>query len=373
MTIKPNSFEAASPELLEQLGIQPFHDLENARDSLHPQTRLESVRAAGLQFREQMLGQGKARYYETIDLIRVPYPTKYGLLNVSTVRSQLMHILNRLYVLQFDSPTGLKTLLFSPSDVEGNRETPFFKKLDQMGPSFARNWMRNTFAPTMNTVEQALAGTGIKPEQVDYISYDHLHTQDVRKWLGSNGQAGYFPNAKLLVMEKEWRSTQALLPPQQTWYCPNGIEGVSPDKVVLLQSSVKLGEGVALVQTPGHTDGNHSLVAHTDEGLLVSSENGVCADSFAPQHSSIRGVRGYAKWTGMEVILNGNTLEGGLDQYISMVLEKTIAGPSIRNPNFSNVVTSSEMAGFWAFPGLKPSFSFGPLRFGQAVLGTHNE
>jgi hypothetical protein len=33
----------------------------------------------------------------------------------------------------------------------------------------------------------------------------------------------------------------------------------------------------------------------------------------------------------MEIILNGNTLEGGLDQYISMVQEKEFAGPSPAN------------------------------------------
>ena len=255
-------------------------------------------------------------------------------------------------------------MLFSPSDIEGNRETPFFKRFSGMFGPF-RSQLEPLFAPTLSTVEQALQKAGITPEQVDYISYDHLHTQDLRKWMGTDKTPGYFPNAHLLVMKQEWESSLALTPPQKDWYCPNGLEGVPLKKVVMLDSSVSLGDGVALVQTPGHTEGNHSLVCNTPDGLMVTSENGVSADSYAPLHSRIRGVRDFAKHTGMEVILNGNTLEGGLDQYISMVMEKTIAGPSNRNPDFYNFVPSSELTSYWAFPGLKPAFSFGPLKFGD--------
>lgn len=166
-------------------------------------------------------------------------------------------------------------------------------------------------------------------------------------------------------MRQEWESTLSLLPPQQQWYCPNGIANIRNDRIVLLDTSVMLGDSVALVQTPGHTEGNHSLVANTPDGLLVTSENGVSADSYSPLHSDIPGVRAYAKSTGMEVILNGNTLEGGLDQYISMIMEKTIAGPSLRNPDFCNVVTSSELTAYWGFPGLKPTFYVGSLEHGK--------
>ena len=69
------------------------------------------------------------------------------------------------------------------------------------------------------------------------------------------------------------------------------------------------------------------------------------------------------------MILNGNTLEGGLDQYLSMVQEKEIAGKSIRDSDFYNVVNSSELTAYWAFPGIKPTFSFGDLKFGYPYLG----
>lgn len=350
-------------ELLEQLSITPIRLFDHARIDLSPQARLASVRQRALQLREQLLAGPRVRFFRSLDLVRVPYPTKYGLFGVNTVPTPFMHILNRLFVVQFDTPNGVKTLLFSPSDIEANRETPFFKNLSERSGPLAP-LLDKFLAPVIRNVEEALQETGIAPEQVDYISYDHLHTQDVRRWLGTDGAPAVFPNARLLVMKQEWQSTLGLLPNQAYWYCPHGIDGIPGNKVIQLESSVELGEGVALVASPGHTEGNHSLVVHTDQGLLVSSENGVSADNYAPLHSEIPGVRQYAQSSGVEVILNGNTQEGGVDQYISMVMEKTLAGPNPGNPAFSNFLPSSEMTAYWGFPGLKPSFTFGEVSYG---------
>ena len=355
----------ATETKLESLGIKKIKHFDKTRSDSHPQSRLESVRSAALSFRDYMLSLNtQVVSYNSINLIRTPYPTKYGLYNAARVASPFMHIMNRLFIIQFNTTEGVKTLLFSPSDIDGNRETPFFKRLGESWGPLAEP-MEKFMAPIYNRVEDALEKSGLKPEDIDFISYDHLHTQDIRKWLGSNGTPGLFPNAALLVMKQEWDSTLSLLPPQQEWYCPHGIEGIDKHKLILLDSSVMLGDSVALIQTPGHTEGNHSLVAHTPDGLLVTSENGVSADSYCPLHSAISGVRKYALETGMEVILNGNTLEGGLDQYISMILEKTIAGPSVSNPDFCNFVPSSELTAYWGFPGLKPTLSFGELSYGK--------
>ena len=357
--------KATTESQLEALGIRKIRHFDKTRIDSHPQSRLDCVRRAANSFRDYMLSLDvKGTYYRSINLIRTPYPTRYGLYNAAKVASPYMHIMNRVFIIQYQTAEGLKTLLFSPSDIDGNRETPFFKRLGESWGPLAGP-MEKFMAPVYNRVEDALDQAGIHPEEIDFISYDHLHTQDIRKWLGAGGTPGFFPNAKLLVMKQEWDSTLSLLPPQKEWYCPQGIDGVDPNKIVLLDSTVMLGDCIVLVQTPGHTEGNHSLVAHTADGLLVTSENGVAADSYSPLQSAIPGVRKYAQETGMEVILNGNTQEGGLDQYLSMVLEKTIAGPSASNADFCNFVPSSELTAYWGFPGLKPTFSFGELTFGK--------
>ncbi len=364
----PSPFPAglADPEILAQSGIVPIPGLDRARESHLPTLRLQQAREAADAFRQQMLEDDEqVTLYRSMNLIRAPYPTRYGLLNANRVITPYMHILNRLFVVQYRAAGRLWTLLFSPSDFQANRETPFFKRLTEKFGVLSP-LMQSFLAPVENTVEQALHHCGIRPEQVDFISYDHLHTQDIRRWLGSESRPGLFPNARLLVMQQEWDSTQGLLPQQQDWYCPQGTEGIPESRIIRLHSSVRLGKSVALVRTPGHTEGNHSLVAHTPAGLLVTSENGVSADSYAPAHSRIPGLRQYAADTGMEVILNGNTLENSLDQYISMVVERTIAGPNPDNPEFFNCVPSSELTSYWGFPGLKPTFTLGELNFGQA-------
>ena len=344
--------------------IRPVHHFQGIRDVGSPQERLARVRAASRAFREEMLQQPRVTWYRTCDLMRVPYPTRYGLRDACAVPIPLLHILNRMSVIQLEHAGRTTTVLVSPSDLDGNAETPFFKRMAQrFGPFRAQ--LEPLLAPLLGTVEGWLQALDIPPAQVDFITYDHLHTQDLRRWLGTGDRPGFFPHARLLVMRREWESTHALLPPQADWYCPNGLQGIDPARVVLLDGDVSIGGSLALIHTPGHTEGNHSIVAHTPEGLFVSSENGICADAYAPLMSRIPGVRRYARDTGMEVILNGNTLERGLDQYLSMVQEKEIAGPSTRNPDFFNVIPSSELAAYWLFPGIRPTFSFGTLEFGR--------
>lgn len=343
--------------------VRPCAYFDGARDHTAPQDRLRAVVEACKPFREHLLKGDPVPYYESFDLVRAPYPRRYALKDACSVPVPYVHILNRMFVVQFRSEAGLRTMLVSPSDYRRNAETPFFKNLS-LSFGALRAQLQPLMAPELGTVETWLAQVGIRPEQVDYITYDHLHTQDIRRWLGTPDIPAYFPNAKLLVMRQEWESTKALLPPQRQWYCPEGIAGVPEEKIILLDGDVLLGEGVALVHTPGHTEGNHSIVVHVPEGLFVTSENGVGADSYAPARSRIPGLRKYVQSTGIDVILNSNTLERGLDQYISMIQEREIAGPSPRNPDFYNVVNSSELTAYWMFPGIVPTFTFGPVKFG---------
>jgi hypothetical protein len=353
-------------QLIDDPVIRPIDHFAGARDAAGPEDRLREVRRRARRLREELLSAPPVSCYRSRGLVRVPYPTRYGLRDAFRGPTPFMHIVNRVFIVQFEAEGAMRTLLVSPSDVRANAETPFFKRL---GGSFGplQEAGRRLVAPELGTVQAHLAEAGLLPEDIDYITYDHLHTQDVRRWLGSRGAPGLFPRAKLLVMQKEWHSALALSPPQRDWYCPGGIDGVDPARVVLLDGDVMLGKNVALLHTPGHTEGNHSIVVRTSDGIFVTSENGIGPDAYAPSASRIPGVARYAAETGMEVVLNGNTLERGLDQYISMVQEKEIAGPSRQNPDFPNMVCSSELGAHWLFPGLRPTFSFGDLTLGAPV------
>ena len=348
--------------------IVPFNHFDGTRDAIRPLERIDNIREAAKDFRETMLSKPKVLFYKTFELIRLPYPAKYGYLNAFSLPTPFIHLCNKLFVIQFNSDDGIKTLLVSPSDWENQRETPFFAQLDQSAGVLSKP-MEKIIFKFPNTVLGVLAKLGLKPEDIDYITYDHLHTQNVTRWLGGQGQAAIFPNAKLLVMREEWESSLSLLPWQNQWYCPNGINGIDESRVELLDDSVFLGDGaVALMRTKGHTEGNHSIVAHTDQGLLVTSENGVSMDSYAPIHSKISGLAAYAKRTQAEVIINGNTLEFGNDQYLSMIQEKEVAGRWPKDERFFNMALSSESDGFSLFPGTAPTVRMGELEFGRLTL-----
>ena len=349
--------------------FHPISDFEGSRDAELPSDRVEDVRAAAESFRKRMLGHPKTAFYKSIELIRVPYPSKFAYLHASKVASPYLHICNNLFVIQFDSSDGLKTLLVSPSDWEHQSETPYFYDMLEDAGVFAKP-VETLIVRKTNTVLNALKELGLDPKDMDYITYDHLHTQNLTRWFGGEGNAAIFPNAKLLVMREEWESTKGLLPWQNQWYYPGGMDGIDDSRVELLEGSVFLGDGsVALMRTKGHTEGNHSIVAHTNQGLLVTSENGVSMDSYAPIHSKISGLKEFAQKTGAEVILNGNTVEYGNDQYLSMIQEKTVAGPYPKDERFFNMALSSESAGYALFPGTAPTIRMGELEFG--VLNTN--
>ena len=86
--------------------------------------------------------------------------------------------------------------------------------------------------------------------------------------------------------------------------------------------------------------------------------------------SRIRGVARHARDTGVEVILNANTREGSLDQYTSMVLEKTVADPVPERPELPQHFPSSELVAHPLAPGLSPSYTHETITFGTPVVAT---
>jgi hypothetical protein len=276
-------------------------------------------------------------------------------------------------VIQFDDFEGrLRTLVYEPTVTEGPAEAPFY---EQMIARYGEFLSYKVLAQIYNTVEGALAKAGLEPADVDFISFDHLHVQDVRFVLGTTepGRDGkgpiepLFPNAKLITQRREWDTLRSIHPMQWAWYVEQGIDGVPAENVILIDGDVELGRGCALIWTPGHTDGNHSLTINTPDGVWVSSENGVCADNWHPHLSKIPGVRKAAEFFGREVILNSNTLEDSIDQYDSMIKEKALADLNPRDSRFANVFPSSEMAAWKRQWPVVPTFTYGGMNYGEIV------
>jgi hypothetical protein len=326
--------------------IDALRELDEAWRAQPAGVRLEAVRAGARKLKERLHAGKPARSVRTYDLITLPYPTRYGLSEACKNLLPYLLMTNRMQVVTFDTRDGVKRLLVNPSDHELNAETPFFKRLGAGVPDFVNRLV----ARRHSTVPERLAEAGLKPEQIDYITYDHLHTQDVRRVLSE-----WCPRARLLVHREEVGIYERLHPLQRDWYIADGVAGVAPERILAFDRDVLLGDGVALVHTPGHTDGNHSIVLHTTRGIWAISENGVSPDNYSPERSEIAGLAAHARAASVEVILNSNTRERSLDQYTSMVLEKTLVDTSPEG--WPQVYNSSELTPSPLLPGLTPTFA----------------
>jgi hypothetical protein len=297
----------------------------------------------------------------TIDIATFPYPTSFGLQNTAASPAPFVFMRNRMQLVQVAASGKTITILVNPTDSARSAAAPFFAHMEQKYGVLARKLLSRFHA----TIPAALSSWGVKPEAIDYVTFDHLHVQDVRGLLapGTNGRA-YLPNAKLLVQQGELDTLANLHPLQTYWYIPDAIAGVPADRIVALDGDYAIGAGFAVVRTPGHTAGNHTPVIVTDRGAWTISENGICVDAYVPGLSKIRGLARHARDTGVEVILNANTREGSLDQYTSMVLEKTIADAVPDHPEYPQHFPSSELVGHPLAPGLSPTYTHGEITHG---------
>lgn len=342
--------------------------------------QLAAVREAAPAFASWFGALGTCEAVETCDLIELPYPRRFAMWRAATSPAPFVRIFNRMMVVQFlDAAGKRRTLLVEPTEWELAANTPFFARLASSMPNRARERV----VVEHGTVQSHLALLGIAPEDVDYLTFDHLHTQDLRVWLGTTapqpdlvavGKAHaeepvepFFPNAKLLVMREEWEMLDVLHPLQQSWYQPATFADVRRDAVEVLDGDTLLGPGVALLRTAGHSLGNHTIVVNVTSGIWTQSENGVHPEMYQPERSRIPGVARHAREYGHEVILNANTPELTATQYNNMVKEKLIADRGGPDGEWMQHLCSSELTPWRLAPACSPSFTHGAISHGTLV------
>jgi hypothetical protein len=336
-----------------------------------PGAALRVAREAAADFRREFAATGTPAHVSTHDLVTLPYPTRFGLWRAPASPAPFLFLTNRLVIVRWHESDGrLRTLLWEPSDVELDANTPYFAALQDVTPAAARNRTVREYA----TVAECVAQAGIAPDEVDYLAFDHLHTQDVRRLLGTTlPQAGLspgrpvtaaFPRARLIVQRHELAAMRDLHPLQRPWYQPETFVDLDPDRLLPVDGDLLLGPGVALVRTPGHATGNQTLVLNTGTGVWAMSENVVAAECLAPEHSRLPGVAAWASRWGQEVVLNANTIETTADQYNFCVLEKTLVDRSQRDGRFPQFFPTSELAASPFAPGTRPTFTHGSLTEG---------
>jgi hypothetical protein len=365
---------------LAAIGGRPIPEFDGVHDVWPRGERLAAVRDAATSYKTRFKEQGLVRAVKSVDIAAAPYPVHYAFHDaVSVPTLPLISMINRMIVVQYDDWDGVpRTLVFEPTVPDGSAEAPFYRNLQRlMGKVPGGHLVEKLVLEYYNEPGDVLAQLGLAPEDVDFCTFDHLHVQDPRMILGSSevveGESAprepLFGDARMLVHSRELATLQSLHPMQWAWYVEGGLGGVDPERFVTFDGDIELGPGVALLWTPGHTDGNHSLVVNTPDGVWVSSENGISLDNWQPELSKIPGVRRYHESLGREICPNANTLEDSLDQYDSMVKEKTLADPCRRDPRWLQILPSTELAPWRRFWPVVPTFCHGGIEYGEIKAG----
>lgn len=340
-----------------------------------PAAALRRVRSDAPAFREWFRATGVLDAVATRDLVTLPYPKEFALWEACTVHSKYVWMTNRMFVVQWTQDGRTKTLLAEPSDYDLGIDTPYLRKAIDRLPMSEERALKLLFVRHPHVTEH-LATLGIKPEDVDYLVFDHLHTQDIRRLVGTTTpqpDLGYadrpvppmFPNAKLIVQRAELAHVTDVHPFQARFHQSWTYADIDRSRLLVIDGSVLVAPGLALLRTPGHTLGNQTIVLNAPgRGVMTSSENGVAVEAYAPRFSKIPGVAAFAKRWSYEVILNFNTPEWASWQYNSMVAESLVADPIPGYEQLPQVVPSSELVRHRFAPRIKPTFHHGELTLG---------
>ena len=104
---------------------------------------------------------------------------------------------------------------------------------------------------------------GWEPEEVNFIINTHLHFDHC-------GCNKYFKNARICVQKKEWESAHH--PISSTaflYYRPFFDKNAVPYfQWQFVEGETELMPGLAVIPTPGHTEGHQSVLVNTEEGVL---------------------------------------------------------------------------------------------------------
>src|SRR3954470_4308848 len=199
----------AAIESPETVGIRPFHEFDEAHKLWPRGERPAAMREAAQEFRARFKEQGQIRAVRTIDLASAGYPTAFALAGAAKGLTPFVNIRNRLVVVQFEDFEGeMKTLVWEPTIPEGSVEAPFYEQLLERYGEFLSYKL---FGKIFNSVEEGLAMCGLHAEEVDFVSFAHLHVQDMRLLIDTTepmiGEAEarkpFFPNAKFVNQRKE--------------------------------------------------------------------------------------------------------------------------------------------------------------------------
>jgi glyoxylase-like metal-dependent hydrolase (beta-lactamase superfamily II) len=135
-------------------------------------------------------------------------------------------------------------------------------------------------SPLVGHLPASLAAAGISPEQIDTVIISHIHPDHTNGLYTKNGALA-FPNAKILMPEKDWafwmseENAAKADDPVSKAYFANAQKTLSDlvDHVGTYGWDKEVAPGITSIATPGHTPGHTSFaVASGKDRIFVQSD-----------------------------------------------------------------------------------------------------
>ena len=336
------------------LRIEPLPQLAEAWATWPRGERAGALRAAATVLRAALHDDGLVQAVRTIDLAVLRVGPSAVLPGAVRPLLGVVPVVHRLVVVRFRDLGGTSRLLVWEPRV------PDAPAADGRRPPVQER----------DTVVSALALLGIRATDVDVCGFSHLHGQDPRLVLGTDVAIGtdraprrpLFPRAEILLQAREVDTLRATHALQRDRYS-GAWHGVRTDLLRELDGSAIIGDGLAVVATPGHTDGHQSLVVRTARGISVLSGSGHVADAWHPYLSRSPGVLRQVDGSAREVLI-GEGSEDPIDQHDAMVLERAIADAHHDDPRWRCVLPLAEMVPDGRTWPMRPTFVHGGLQAG---------
>lgn len=164
-------------------------------------------------------------------------------------------------------------------------------------------------AAEIKSFESALAGVGVKPEEIDIVIQTHLQWDHC-------ANTNQCKNAKVLVQEEELRFAFAPHPILAPTYEKSLFKGLN---FVVVKGNYEVAPGIELLFTPGHTPGCQSVVINTAHGKAVITGFCCLKENFGPPADAPERVKEVTPVISPGIHINAQ------DGFESMLLVKGIA------------------------------------------------
>lgn len=113
----------------------------------------------------------------------------------------------------------------------------------------------------IQSFEEALAGLGLKPEDIDVLIQTHLH-------LDHCGNTLKCKNARVVIQEDELKFALSPHPMVSNLFFPSLYKGA---KFEAVKGHCEIVPGIELIPAPGHTPGSQAVAVNTTKGKAIIS------------------------------------------------------------------------------------------------------